>query len=155
MVPTGHKILQVVAPQALVDNTSWTTTEIDRLGYDYAQVIVNIGALDIALTALSMQESDTTSSGFANITGLVFGTSVNSAGSTSDLPSADDDNKIFVFNIDLRGRKRFLDLVATIDDGSTGGYLSAVVVLSRAETGPNAAAEYGASQVLQVPAFVA
>lgn len=155
MVPTDHKILEVVPPQAIKDDASWTAVEIDRIGYDYAQVIVHVGALDIALTVLKIQETDATGTSYSDITGCVFGTSINSAGDTSTLPAADDDNKIFLFNIDLRGRKRFLDLVATIDDGSTGGFLSAIVLLSRAETGPNTAAEYGASQVLQVPAFAA
>lgn len=155
MVPTVHKILEVIPPQALVDNASWTAVEIDTIGYDYAQVIVHIGALDIALTVLKMQETDATGTAYSDITGCVFATSINSAGDTSTLPAADEDNEIFVFNIDLRGRKRFIDLVATIDDGSTGGFLSAIVLLSRAETGPNTAAEYGASQVLQVPAFAA
>jgi hypothetical protein len=155
MVPTDHKTLIVIPPQALVDNTSWSATEIDRIGYDYAQVTVIIGALDIALTVLKIQETDATGTSYTDVTGLVFATSINSAGDTSTLPAADDDNKIFKFNIDLRGRKRFLDLVATIDDGSTGGYLTAIVDLYRAETGPNTAAEYGASQVLQVPAFAA
>jgi hypothetical protein len=155
MVPTVHKILEVVPPQALVDNASWTAVEIDTIGYDYAQVIVHIGALDIALTVLKIQETDTTGASYTDVTGLVFATSINSAGDTSTLPAADEDNEFFVFNIDLRGRKRFLDLVATIDDGSTGGFLSAIAILSRAETGPNDAAGYGASQVLQVPAFAA
>lgn len=155
MVPPDAKWFQVIPPQAIKDNASWTTNEIDTLGYQYVEVIVSVGALDIALTVLKVQDASSTGGSFTDITGCVFGTSVNSAGSTSTLPAADDDNKIFVFNIDLRGLDRFLDLVATIDNGSNGGYISAMARLSRAETAPNSAAEFGASQVLQAPAFVA
>ena len=85
------------------------------------------------MTALKMQESDTSGSGHADITGLVYGTSSNIAGSTSALPSATDDNKTFLFEIDLKGRKRYLDLVATAGDGAAGTFMAAVAVLGRAE----------------------
>ena len=155
MTPANAKWFQVVVPTAIVDDGSWDGNEINTIGYDYLEVAVNLGALDIALTALKLREADATGGTFSDVTGCVFGTSVNSAGDTSALPVATDDNKIFLFNVSLIGLKPFIDLIATIDDGSTGGYLTAMARLSRAETGPNTAAEMGASQVLQVPAFVA
>lgn len=155
MTPPDAKWFIVTSPTAIVDDGDFTTNEIDTVGYEYLEVIVNLGAVDIALTVLKLREAAATGGTFADVTGCVFGTSINSAGDTSSLPSATDDNKIFLFNVDLRGRDRFFDLIATIDDGSTGGYMSAIARLSRAETGPDSAAEYGASQVLQVPAFVA
>lgn len=154
MTPPDAKWFIVTSPVAIVDDGSWTTNEIDTIGYEYLEVAVTLGAVDIALTVLKLQDSDATGTDFGDVTGCVFGTSVNSTGSASTLPAADDDNKVFLFNVSLIGRKRFFDLVATIDDGTTGGFMSCVARLSRAETGPNAAAEYGASQVLQVPAFV-
>lgn len=144
------KVLQVIAPAAIADNTSPTTVEIDTLGFDYAQVYVMLGATDIALTALKMTESDTTGTGFGDVTGLVFGTSTQISGSASTLPSATDDNKIFCFDINLIGRKRFLDLVATVGDGSSGGYVVAWAVLSRAKKSPVTAAERGCAQILRV-----
>jgi hypothetical protein len=147
--------LPVIYPRAILNANSWTTVEIDTLGAAYLEVAVLLGATDIALTALKLGESDTTGGGgsYTDITGAVFGTSTNSAGSTSSLPSATDDNKIFLFNIDLKGRKRFLSLTATIDSGSTGGFLAAMARLTRLETSPSTAARYGASQVLRVPAY--
>ena len=64
------KFLRVISPVAIVDNTSWTTVEIDTLGYNYLTVVVNIGATDIAMAALKLQQSDTSGSGFADVTGL-------------------------------------------------------------------------------------
>jgi hypothetical protein len=144
------KIVRVIDPAAIVDNASFTTAEIDSRGYEYCQVFVYVGATDIASTACKMQESDTTGSGFADIAGLVFGTSTNTDGSTSTLPSATDDNKFFIFDIDLRGRERFLDLVLTGGNGAAGTFATSWAVLSRAHEVPESATERGASQILRV-----
>lgn len=153
MVPELPKLVAVTPPAAIVDDASLTTTAIDTLGFAFARIFVYLGATDIAMSALAIQESDAADSGFANVTGLVFGTSTNSAGSTSSLPSATDDDKFFVFDVDLRGRKRYLDLVATCGDGSTGTYVCAWAELYRAEKVPATAAEAGISQLLAVPTF--
>lgn len=147
-----QKLVAITPPQAIVDNASWTTAEIDTFGFDYATIYVHFGAMDIAMVALKVTESDTAGSGHADVTGLVFGTSTNTAGSTSTLPSATDDNKFFAFEVDLRGRKRYLDLVATGGDGAAGTFLVAWAVLERAEINPDSATDRGCSQILRVPA---
>ena len=130
------KYVAVTPPAAIIDNASATTAEIDTLGFDYLTVVAHLGATDIAMTALAVTESDTTGSGHANVTGLVYGTSTDIDGNTSALPSADDDNKFFVFNIDLLGRKRYIDVTATCGDGAAGTYLTIIGMLSRADDTP-------------------
>jgi hypothetical protein len=153
MVPQLPKIINVTPPAAVYDNASATTTSIDTRGYDWCRIIVSLGAIDIAMTALAVGESDTDGS-YNNITGLVFGTSTNSAGSTSALPTASDDDDVFVFDIDLRGRKRYLDVTATCGNSSTAGtYLSILCELYRGEKQPATATEAGVNQILQVPTF--
>lgn len=145
------KYLEVIAPQAIKDDASWTTSQIDTLGFDYCTVLVHIGATDIAMAALKIQESDTDGSNFSDVTGLIYGTSTNTDGSTSTLPAADADNTFAVFQIDLRGRKRYLDLVATAGDGTSGTYASAVAILERAKDGPAGdATSQGAGQILRI-----
>lgn len=146
--PFNRKLVSVTPPAAIVDNAGYTTAEIDTYGYDYCVINVYLGATDIAMAALKVQESDTSGSGFADVTGLVFGTSANDAGSTSTLPSATDDNKFFSFFIDLKGRKRYLGLVATAGDGTTGTYLTAWAELWRGKEPPRTAAQAGYSQRL-------
>lgn len=146
----NSKYVTIVPPQAIVDNASWTTAEVDTAGYDYAKIVVHLGATDIAMTALAVTESDTSASGHANVTGLVFGTSTTTDGATSNLPAADDDNKFFICDIDLRGRKRYLDLTATAGNGTNGTFLTAWVELSRADETPVTASQRGADQVLRV-----
>lgn len=145
------KFVGVTPPAAIVNNTSHTTGEIDTLGWDYLTIVAYLGATDIAMTALKVTESDTSGSNHGDITGLVLGTSTNIDGSTSALPSGTDDNKFFVFQIDLRnGRKRYIDVTSTVGNGSTGAYLSILGILSRGDTGPTTAAGMGAAQVLAV-----
>lgn len=153
MVPQIPKLVAITPPAAIYDDASLTTTAVDTKGFAYARIIVLLGATDIAMSTLKVQESDSADSGFADVTGLVFGTSINSDGSTSSVPSATDDNKFFVFDIDLRIRKRYLDLVATCGNGSSGTYACAWAELYRGEKEPVTAAEAGADQVLQVPTF--
>lgn len=144
----NRKVVSITPPAAIVDNAAYTTAVVDTAGYDYATINVYLGATDIAMAALKVQESDEAGANFADITGAVFGTSNNDTGSASTLPSATDDNKLFSFNIDLRGRKRYLDLVATAGDGAAGTYLAAWAELWRAKDAPRTAAEAGYSQRL-------
>ncbi len=101
------------------------------------------------MAALAVTESDTAGSGHANVSGLVFGTSNNTGGSASTLPSATDDGLIFAMEIDLRNRKRYLDLTSTAGNGAAGTYAAAWCVLSRGHELPNTAAERGCSQILR------
>ena len=150
MIPTQiTKTVSITPPGAIVDDTSYTTAAVDTKGWEYATIYVYLGATDIAMAALKVQESDDNSA-YSDVTGLVYGTSTNSAGSTSTLPSATDDNKFFAFHVDLKGRKRYLDLVATAGNGAAGTYLTAWAVLSRGKEFPNSATERGLSQELMV-----
>lgn len=77
------------------------------------------------MTALKVQESDDSGmSGAADITGLVYG-----ASGAAALPTASDDNKIFGFFVNLAGRKRYLDVVATAGDGAAGTFATCYAVL--------------------------
>lgn len=143
------KYVFVTPPAALLDNASAATTAIDTKGYDRCEIICGVGATDIAMTALKVQTSDTDGS-YADKTGLVYGTSTLIDGTTSALPGATDDNKLYVFDIDCKNVKRFLDLVATFGDGVTGGYFTAVARLSRGAEAAVSMAERGAAGVLRV-----
>ena len=146
IAPMQRKIVGVTPPAAIVDNAAVTTTEIDTIGYAYAVINVYMGATDIAPTTLKVTESDTSGSGHADITASVFGTAVNDTGSASTLPSATDDNKIYSFFVDLRGRKRYLDLSLTGGDGTLGGYFCCWAELWRAQDAPLTAVQAGYAQ---------
>lgn len=143
------KKVNAIRPAAILDDASATASTIDCLGFNYCDIVCMLGATDIAMTALKVQESDDDST-YADVTGLVYGTSTNDAGSTSSLPSATSDNGLFGFAVDCRGRKRYLKLVATFGDGTAGGYIAALAILSRGEQGTTTAASAGYAQRLVV-----
>lgn len=143
------KRLWITTPAAIIDNAAATTTAVDTNGFDYAEIVVGFGTMDIAVTTMKVQTSDTDGS-YADVTGLVYGTSTNTAGSASTLPAADADGLFFSFFIDLRKVKRFLDLSLTLGDGSSGTYVCAWIDLWRAEDMPHNAATRGHSQELMV-----
>ena len=141
---TCQKVINVTPPAAIIDNDSAVTNAIDTIGFRYCQIIVQLGATDIALTALKVQESDTDGS-YADVTGLVFG-----AAGAPALPVDTMDDKLYAFNIDLRGRKRFLDLVITFGNGTVGGFVAAIAILFEGEELPNSASERGFEAELTV-----
>jgi hypothetical protein len=145
----GVKFVAVTPPGAIYDNASATTASIDTKGWDYCTIVLQLGAMDIAMSALKVQESDDDSS-YGDVTGLVVGTSNTIAGSTSVLPSATADNSFQVFEVDCRGRKRYLDLVATFGDGAAGTYASAFAMLSRGEIVPVSASDRGCGTLGQI-----
>ena len=156
MIPVIDKLVAVTPPAAIVDNASLTCNVVDTLGFRFARYVFYFGAMDIAVATLKIQEADAKSSGTAltsgaDITGAVFGTSTNDTGSTSTLPSATDDNKFFTVEIDLRGRKRYLNPVATMGDGAAGTFVAVHCELYRGENVPTTAAQKGVAQNLRVP----
>ena len=146
-----------IPPQVLVNGSAWTSNVIDTRDFAYCEILVQLGALDAALTVLKVQEADvgsgSTLTNGADVTGLVFGTSVGSALSASTLPAATADNNLYALNIDLKGRKRYLQIQATIASGSAGGYLAALARLSRDAVNPSDTTGFGCAQVLQSPPF--
>lgn len=138
------KRVPVIPPVAILDNGSYTTLVIDTLGFAYAVVLVMLGATDIAMAALKLQESDQSGAGFVDVAGANF--AVNGT-----LPSATDDNTIVAIRVDCRGgRKRYLKLVATNGDGAVGTFATAWAELSLGSIVPSSAAERGLAQELSV-----
>lgn len=140
------KVVKVTPPAVIVDAASLTTDTIDTKGWDEALFIVELGATDIAMTALKVQESDDSGmSGAEDITGADFSVS------PATLPSATADNTQFGVHVKLGGsRKRYLDVVATGGDGSAGAYISVYVILSKGKEAPDSTSERGFNQLLYV-----
>jgi len=136
----------MIVPASINDATA-TEIELDTLGFDYCTIYVYFGAMAAAMTALSVKEGDTSGS-YDSSAIAAYGATADIAGSTSALPTASDDNKCFMFDIDLKGRKRYLELTAT---GAAGANLiGAFALLSRADNGPVTAADRGAGNVVRI-----
>ncbi len=132
------KYVTAINPAAILDNTSATATAIDTRGFDYLTVICQLGATDIAMTALKLQNCATSGGTYVDVTGATFSGGTGAYGATLALPSATDDTQTCVFQIDLRGRDPFYKVVATFGDGAVGGFIAAVAVLTRRSGGATA-----------------
>lgn len=147
-IAQNTKIKWLTPPGAIVDDAAYTTTALDTAGWSHVDIYVGIGATDIAMAALKVQESDDSGmSSPADITGCVAATStLPESGATSVLPTADHDNTFHVFSIPTMGRKRYFDLVATAGDGTAGTYLTAFAVLSKGDYTTVNASDRGITQ---------
>jgi hypothetical protein len=134
MKPTqAQKLVVITPPAAIVDNLPYTTAEIDTKGFDYLDVVVLLGATDIAMAALDLNMSDTVNQANPVLVATFAGA----------LPGAGSGNTYWAFHVDLRGKRRYFDLSATAGDGATGTYLAAFAILSCAEQMPATATARG------------
>jgi hypothetical protein len=138
MVALQNIRLANMLPAVSANGAAFTTTAADSLATgiksDYATIIVNLGAMASALTVLKLTESDDNST-YADVTGFVGGTNFT-------LPTATDDNKFVVFQVDMKARKRYLKVEATAGVGAI--VMSISCVFSRGKIGTNSAADSGA-----------
>jgi hypothetical protein len=138
MIPIqSSKLVAAIPPAAVVKNASATATAIDTRGYDYLTVAVTLGATDVALTALKLQNCSTSGGTYADVTGANFDGGSGFAGATLALPTSSDGNKVYTFHVDCRNKNPFYKVVATAANGTTGAYISAVAVLSRGKIPPS------------------
>jgi hypothetical protein len=138
---------------------------IDTQGYTYLEIVANIGASGTFIAATStgqsplcLWESDVASSATLlssalQVPGLAFGISLQPAAPTalypeqetfvtSTAPSSSISNSLFVMNVDLKGRKRFLQLVGTLGStASAGVQFDAVARLTRQDVAPHIPAQ--------------
>jgi hypothetical protein len=131
------KYVPVTPPAAIVDNAAFVTGAVDTKGWRHLTFIVIFGAIDIAVASSKIRHSDASNMGSpADI--AVGGTDYALATAT------DSDNLLHIFEVDLLGKKRYVDFEITGGDGAAGSYISVIAVLSRGEESPNSASEHGA-----------
>ena len=130
------KFVAAIKPAAILDNTSATATVIDCTGYDFLVVPIQLGATDIAVTALKLQNCSTSGGSYADITGATFSGGSGYGGATLALPSATDDGQVATFMVDMRGKEPFVKVVATFGDGTVGGFVASTAILGKGKNPP-------------------
>lgn len=128
------KYAVAIAPAAIVDDATATATVVDARGARYVEIVVQLGATDIAMTALKVQSSDASGGTYADVTGATFDGGTASDGTTLALPSGTDDGQTCVFQIKMDKVNPFLKVIATFGNGSTGGFVAAIARLSELVT---------------------
>ena len=144
------KYVRAISPAAAIDNTSATATVIDARDFDYCTIVVQLGGTDIAMTALKVQTAATSGGSYTDLTGATFAGGTSPDGTTLALPSATDDNQVCVFQIDMRGKNPFLQVVATFGDGAVGGFISATAILTKAHLAPSTSVTMADGDVCRV-----
>jgi hypothetical protein len=110
--------------------------EIDTLGFEYASIDVlfspftSASGPTTAANVLRVAQSDTSGSGQANISGFVGGTDFTAASGSTATAGVGYAHR---FDIDLRGKRRYLTVYAT--PASTCGVIT-TCRLGKAEAGP-------------------
>ena len=125
-----------------ITTSSTHSHEIDTLGFKYASIdvafekVVAAGTNSAVCLVCKLQHGDSTSS-YADVSGFVGGTSF-----TFPTPANTTADTVVRFDVDLRGKKRYLKVVAT---GNATGSVYSMARLGKPEDGPDTASEKGAS----------
>ena len=143
----GLKSVCPLGPVSLTAAGVATSATIDSKGYEELQLVVTrtTHATDY-ITTLTIQNSDTdVASNFATITGYVQGTDY-SAASLSGGTNAATEKAAGVFNIDLRGKKRYFRVLVT--NGAVASGIGLTATLARPEQAPITATGVNAGVVV-------
>jgi hypothetical protein len=127
----GVRAVNFCPPTAVKDGAVFVTNAIDTAGFSKLAIYVSLGTIDATMTVLKVRESDASDmSSPADVSGLVYGTSVNpETNATSALPTSADGGKVYAFFLSLQGRKRYIDVDITAGDGAAGTFGSGIAFL--------------------------
>jgi hypothetical protein len=112
-------------PPLLRTATITPSVGVDLVGFDRAAVVVVVGALTDGTHTVSIEESDSSGSGFAAV----------AAAQLSGTPGAVAANTVYEYG--YLGTKRYIRAVVTVTGSpSTGANIAAIVVKAGAKTLP-------------------
>jgi hypothetical protein len=142
-----------VPPQALATTSATIASHdpVDTKGFKHAFVTVAFNkasavSSSASLVSIAITESDQSSatSSFTTISGCGGLTAASGTSFAIGVHNQTTSGGVMQFGIDLRGRKRYLDVVATNQNQGIST-IGAVVTLSGAEQTPDSATEAGAN----------
>jgi len=152
--PLGQiRTVFLIDPQAIKDNADFVggkdstpatcDTCPDGIKYEAARGVVRFGSIDATIANMNWYESDDDST-YTEIAGLDW------TADAAAVPGAGSDNLTFTSLIDLRDKKRYLQLDLTAGDGATGTYAIAFVDLARGAQVPATDTARNVSESLSV-----
>jgi len=122
---------------------------IDTLGFDFASIAIIAATADVVSnkpTVCKIQEADTTdASNFADIVGLRGGTDFTIPNANTAATAVVQN--LYQFNVDLRGRKRYLQAVYSPQTTQT---VTVVANLAKGEQAPTSAAKANAMTLAEI-----
>jgi hypothetical protein len=131
----GLKSVVALGPISMTAAAPLTSASIDCKGYEELQLVVTktTHATDYITVFTIQQSDDTVLTNFAAVTGYVAGTDWTLASLTGGTNAATE-KAAGVFNIDLRGKKRYFRVLVT--NGGATGIVGITGTLARAEQAP-------------------
>ena len=131
----GLKSVVALGPISMTAAAPLTSASIDCKGYEELQLVVTKTThSNDYITVLNIQQSDdTVLTNFAAVTGYVAGTDWTLASLTGGTNAATE-KAAGVFNIDLRGKKRYFRVLVT--NGAVTGVVGITGTLARGEQAP-------------------
>lgn len=136
---TENRVVAAIAP-ASYGTGATNGTGFSRKGFDTALAVLKTGVLGTAATLdVKFQECDTVGGTYADITGAAFSQKV----------KASDDNLVYVGELDLRGRKKFLRAVSTV--GAAASIFDVTVILGNPDRSEAVYAAQGGSEAKAAP----
>lgn len=121
---------------------------IDTIDFDQVTILVPFGAIASSgdLTTFKLTECDTSGGSYSDVTD---GDITDADIGTASLPAADDDGKLFIWEVDTKAKKRFLKL-SVVGHASNSALYGILVLKNRGHEGrTETAAGVGAEAVVQ------
>ena len=139
----GDEYAVLVPPQLIDNGAPAGITYTDMKDAYHATFILTLGTTDVATTAApKVQECDTTDGTYNDVTGAAL----------ADAPAAGEDDTNFVINVDLRklpSPKRYMKLLLTAGNGTTGTNMS-VICIKKKNKGAENATDAGVTELVNV-----
>lgn len=145
------KNIDAISPVAIATNATATSIDIDTLGASYALITLhqNVATAtnsSATLKSIVLNEGDTTSA-YSAISGFGGLTAASGTSFAITVGNSTSQGAQIQFGVDLRGRKRYLQLVCTaLPTTSAINTISAEVKLARLNQAPDSASEAGVIQ---------
>ena len=96
--------VQMLKPQSAAAAAEAFTSSIDCLGYRWAEIKLSTGTATGTIATSNIEESDSSGSGFADVTGANF-----------PAITASNDDAAYVIKLDMTKRKRYLRVAYDVD----------------------------------------
>lgn len=149
------KFVAITPPAADATGATLTTASLDTKGYDWVTIVAHFGVVGngAAVTTMKLTESDTDSS-YGDI---AVGSATKASFITADATPLSDgtaavtptgtagagncDNGFYAWQVNMKGRKRYLDV--SIVCAAVSQFVTIFAILSRGSAMPNTMAERG------------